>query len=248
MRKLLVVMVALGLVGALVMAAPAGADVIYNLPWSYSPDSDWTSTTLETTDDVLINTWGSVLIGGGNILVPSGDTYFDNVYQAEVYYDWAYQPPGLFGVGVDLGQFSTATSFEVSFDAYFYSWDWVAEGEQFIAAITKGGQYWAGGAVQGTPWTWGGTDDWLNFTLDSLSLPYALQMTVDVAAANDYFLFVGLQTNTTWPDDSGLPSWGRFSDVTLTAVVPPPPPIPEPATLLLVGLGLLGLAGLRRKS
>jgi hypothetical protein len=53
----------------------------------------------------------------------------------------------------------------------------------------------------------------------------------------------------TWLNDKYAPSLGLDANLQITAAFAhdPPAPIPEPSTLLLLGAGLLGVVGLRRK-
>lgn len=46
---------------------------------------------------------------------------------------------------------------------------------------------------------------------------------------------------------SGAMAIGWYINILAATEIPPPPPIPEPATMLLVGSGILGLGALRRK-
>lgn len=58
------------------------------------------------------------------------------------------------------------------------------------------------------------------------------------------FLGAGLEVSTSIP---GGPAYGRFVGIVPTAILYPAPIIPEPSTALLIGIGLLCVAGGRRR-
>jgi hypothetical protein len=57
--------------------------------------------------------------------------------------------------------------------------------------------------------------------------------------------FVGLRINSSW-ETRGVGNF-QFAEIEFTGTGPVPAPAPEPATMLLLGSGLVGLAGFRRK-
>jgi hypothetical protein len=230
MKKLLIVMLAFGLMGALIIAPPAGAALLNELSPVNSPDTAFAPSYVD------LQAGGDLVVGGGgwNLVNPIGD----------------YQLGGLFGVGASLAQFDTAVGFDVSFDTELYSWDDNFFGEEFIAAITQGGQYWDSGTVVVAWEGWAGSTIGV---LDPRIEGYGLQMTVNnLQPADDYYFFAGLQTipDPGYPDGQ-FPSWGTFSAVTIDALMEPgpgpEPTVPEPSVIILLGLGVIGLAGLRRK-
>jgi len=80
---------------------------------------------------------------------------------------------------------------------------------------------------------WGG-EAYGDGILDSEDTDVTLAFNTD--PANQYYLTFFMQTM----EDEGYPSWGRITNLTVT-------PTPEPTTLSLLGLGLVGLVGLRRR-
>jgi hypothetical protein len=90
--------------------------------------------------------------------------------------------------------------------------------------------------VMDNPDSWGGSTQAgqeNNDTIPTIIVP------VGVTPALDYYVNVVLVTTV----DVEFPSWGRFSDVFIEGT----PAVPEPSTMLLLGSGLFGLWGARKK-
>lgn len=231
MKKILVAIGALLFFGNFIMPSPAEAVFVLISDQDYNYSSVFGSTAFSPNSNqsgkpitnVSANKWGSVSFGGGE-----GSSYGEG----------ASQPIGIYGAGVPLAPLGSPVGYNIRFDIKFKTWD-DATHDTFKALITKGNYYWGGGTVIGG-YTWGGIDrDGIN---DGQGLEYyndtatITRATVMVNPATDYYLNIVVQTT----GDSTKPTWGRFSHVAVEA-------IPEPATLSLLGLGLLGVLGLRKR-
>ncbi len=160
---------------------------------------------------------------------------------------------GIFGVSANLG--SGFTSHTVTTATALYSWDSYNEdfgyGDVFFMALTENMPYWSLSITDHPVWddpqlvwpsggvtAWGG-GEWGDGLLDVLDIFNGLEV-FNVDPSKDYYLNFILDTSN---GEEFFPSWGDISQFQIQSTSD----VPEPATLLLLGSGLVGLGFWRRK-
>jgi hypothetical protein len=222
MRRLSII--AVTFLALLVVTNAAQAVGLTGLPTVFSPNSDASPYTAPTTDDVFISQFNSVWLAkpfnsDDNFVYPESP---NNI-----------QAAGIYGVGASLASLPALGGYNVTFDYHLRTYDSSAY-DTFRIAITEGGYLWNSGVSLVDQWLWGGASIGGLESFDTTPV-----ITTFLGAGN---LAVNDYLNVVLVTDGLDTSWGRFSDISIVSAA-----VPEPATLLLLGAGLIGLAGYSRK-
>ena len=223
MKKLLMLVVLMLFVATMATMSEAAYVGFQTLSPVFSPNSDSANPgyTPPTTDDVFMSAFGSVWLG----MPASGPDGPPYPYTTNNQYPQAAGTYGMAALLPDAG----STGYNLKFDYHLRTYDILAY-DQFKVVITEDNPIWLSGTEVGG-FTWGGST---LYTLQTVDVPPGFWGFVDVAGGHSYYLNVVLIA------DGVDTSWGRFSDVAVE-------PVPEPGTMMLLGSGLVGLAGWGRK-
>ncbi len=159
----------------------------------------------------------------GNFVPDQGSTY-DDPYYRWFDGDWGWQHTAIDPTGA-----ATAS-------LYIAAWDVDASsGEVDVIKLWDGTSYVQLGTLAGLDDDWGYTTFDLDLGTWGAQIASGLQVWMDIDSTHDSdFWAVTLSKSVLSLDNGVIPD-------------PDPNPVPEPASLLLLGAGLVGLAGLKRK-
>jgi hypothetical protein len=123
-------------------------------------------------------------------------------------------------------------------DPWYYSYEYATTGSSLGGTVTGDGSYYDAYSITYAPYS--GSIGLGAFNAgDSIQIEYAMRVLSGGPAGETYAsAYIG---------DPGSLSGGTGTDGMLGSLGSPQQSVPEPATIMLLGLGLVGLAGIRRK-
>lgn len=253
-----------------IYALDAGGNVAggpLSVIWGISPFTAPGGTTLSDNSAGAGTDWqievgklnfGSPESGSQTSAIYGAGTSLSGAYGYRVVFDFdgftwdSYNGGGTPNPGASTGYWD---SFAVNINKSTYYWGLVTGGsgtlsDPIVAPDPAGTPVIdsSGTRLPGITWAWGGLDYAAGFFEEQHSNGVVLNLMG--SPSDTFYISATLDTATTPSADGSYPSWGAFN---AGGTVPPPPggqsqDVPEPATLLLVGLGVAGLVMRRRRS
>lgn len=192
------------------------------------------------------------IYGGGAILSTGDDwTGFKVVFDVQAH-TWDSYNSGVAPAGTPApGSTGYWDAFAVNVNAEegFY-WDLVGDAGDPITSVDPAGtpviDPEGTGPLAGATWAWGGLD-YANGTFESHIGTYTLLLE-ELDNNTTVYVSAVLDTATSPDHDEAFPSWGCFNAPSTTNCPVPQVSVPEPSSLVLLGLGMFGLMLQRKRA